>query len=69
MKEKIGSVVMTGLGAVLLMDGMKQDTTWADVPGLFTPMAVIGLAIILWRAWSGDGQFRVPAIKKLGKRP
>jgi hypothetical protein len=68
-KAKISSVVTALLGSLLMMKGLGENTQWADVPGLFTPLAVIGLAIVLWRAWSGTGQFKMPeGMKKLGNK-
>jgi hypothetical protein len=69
MKQKIGSVLQALLGAMLLMDGMKGNTAWADVPALFGPLAVLGLAIIAFRAWNGESQTQLPQIKKVGKKP
>lgn len=68
-KSKLGSVVTSLLGALIMLQGLKADTSWAEVPALFTPLAVVGLLIILWRAWQGTGQMKLPAVKRPGKRP
>jgi putative Mn2+ efflux pump MntP len=68
MKQKFGSVIVTVIGALMMMDGMKQNTTWAEVPSLFTPLVVLGLALVIWRAWAGTGQMKMPDFKKLGNK-
>ena len=67
-KAKLGSLVTSFLGAVIMLQGLKADTTWLEVPSLFTPLAVVGLLIILWRSWQGNGQMKLPDIKRPGKR-
>ena len=66
-KQKFGSVLVSVVGSVMMMRGMNEGTQWADIPGLFTPLAVAGLILIVWRSWSGKSQMKPPKIKTLGK--
>ena len=54
--------------ALFMMKGLGEGTAWVDIPGLFTPLATLGLIIVLWRAWSGQGQMKLPEIEKPGNK-
>lgn len=71
MKAKLGSVLVAVVGALMTMKGMGGDLTWGGFLDLFTgaggPMVVLGMILVIWRAYAGDKQMVVP--KKLGKKP
>ena len=65
-KAKLSSAVIALLGALLVMKGMTPETTWVGLVDLLGPYTVIGLVLIFWRAWVGDGQMKIP--KKVTKK-
>ena len=67
MQAKVIRVVTAVVGSLMTMRGLTPETDFQQFFGLFTPLAVLGLVLIVMAAWNGTQKFKVPKVKTLGK--
>lgn len=68
-KERLGSVFVAVIGWLMSLQGMTQGTGWTELPGLITPMAFFGGALIVYRAFMGQGQMKPKFTMPKGFKP